>query len=159
MREVRKMTHFILDTKRGALECDSLVIATGGLSFAKLGASDFGYRIAEQFGLRIVETRPGLVPLTFTSGNNYLHELSGVSLPVVAENGGKHFEEAMLFTHRGVSGPAALQISSYWDGKSPIHFDLLPSLPGNAWIGAGRHSRTTLLSILENHLPKRFAET
>jgi predicted Rossmann fold flavoprotein len=158
VREVRKTGRFVLETNRGALECDSLVIATGGLSFAKLGASDFGYRIAKEFGLRTVETQPGLVPLTFTRENNHFHELSGVSLPVVADHQGVKFEEAMLFTHRGVSGPAILQISSYWDGREPLHFDLLPSLPGKAWIGNERHSHTPPLTILERLFPKRFAE-
>ena len=158
VREVRKTTHFLIETKRGTLECDSLVIATGGLSFAKLGASDFGYRIAGQFGLGIVETRPGLVPLTFTNENNGLHELSGVSLPVIAKSGATDFEGAMLFTHRGVSGPAVLQISSYWDGRGPIHFDLLPAHPGREWLGDARNSHATPISLLENLLPKRFAE-
>ncbi len=158
VKEVHKTTGFSLETNRGPLECDSLVIATGGLSFAKLGATDFGYRIAKQFGLRIVETHPGLVPLTFTGENNRLHELSGVSLPVAAEFDGTKFEEALLFTHRGVSGPAVLQISSYWDGREPIHFDLLPALPYEDWLGAARNSHAPPLSILEKHLPKRFAE-
>ncbi len=158
VREVRKTECFVLGTNRGALECDSLVIATGGLSFAKLGASDFGYRIAEQFGLRIMETRPGLVPLTFADPDKHFHELSGVSLPVTVEHRGAKFEEAMLFTHRGVSGPAILQISSYWHGRDALHFDLLPALPGDGWIGAERHSHATPLSLLERLLPKRFAE-
>ncbi len=158
VREVRKTGRFVLETNRGRLECDSLVIATGGLSFTKLGASDFGYRIAKQFGLRIAETRPGLVPLTFTNENKHLHELSGVSLPVAVEYRGTKFEEAMLFTHRGVSGPAVLQISSYWRERETLHFDLLPALPGEGWIGADRHSHATPLSILEKHLPRRFAE-
>lgn len=157
VREVRKPAGFVLDTNRGTMECDSLVIATGGLSFAKLGATDFGYRIAKQFGINIVETRPGLVPLTFTDANRHFHELSGVALPVVAAFQGKQFEEAMLFTHRGVSGPAILQISSYWDERSPLHFDLLPALPGDSWFAAHRNSHATPLSILEKHLPQRFA--
>ena len=158
VREVRKTERFMLDTNRGVLECDSLVIATGGLSFAKLGASDFGYRIAKEFGLRIVETRPGLVPLTFTNANKHFHELSGVALPVAVDHHGVKFEEAMLFTHRGVSGPAILQISSYWHGRDALHFDLLPALPGDGWIGAERHSHATPLTLLERLLPKRFAE-
>lgn len=158
VRGVRKPGRFALETKNGLLECDSLVIATGGLSFAKLGASDFGYQVARQFGLRIVGTRPGLVPLTFSAGNNHFHELSGVSLPVAVEYRGARFEEAMLFTHRGVSGPAILQISSYWNDRETLYFDLLPTLPGDAWIGRERHSRATPADILERHLPKRFAE-
>ena len=158
VREARKPGHFALETNRGTLECDALVIATGGLSFAKLGASDLGYRIAGQFGLRITETRAGLVPLTFCEADKPYGELSGVSLPVSAGHHGVKFEEAMLFTHRGVSGPAVLQISSYWDGKGELYFDLLPALPGEEWIGADRHSHSTPLAILERYLPKRFAE-
>jgi len=160
VRVVRKTDRFHLTTNRGPLECDSLVIATGGLSFAKLGASDFGYRIAREFGLRITETRPGLVPLTFTGDDHRrFHELSGLSLPVIAQNRGTRFEEAMLFTHRGLSGPAILQISSYWQEKETLHLDLLPSLPGDSWLGTERNSHVSPASILERHLPKRFCET
>ena len=136
VRRVHKTERFVLTTNRGTMECDSLVIATGGLSFAKLGASDFGYRIAREFGLRITETRPGLVPLTFTSGDHrHFEQLSGVSLPVIARNRGVEFDEAILFTHRGLSGPAILQISSYWRENETLHLDLLPSLKGDAWLG------------------------
>lgn len=159
VRRVHKAERYVLTTNRGTLECDSLVIATGGLSFAKLGASDFGYRIAREFGLRVTETRPGLVPLTFTSDDHrHFHELSGVSLPVTVRHRGAGFEEALLFTHRGVSGPAILQISSYWREKETLHFDLLPSLPGDSWLGTERQSHITPAAVLERHLPKRFTE-
>ncbi|MDQ3200058.1 MAG: NAD(P)/FAD-dependent oxidoreductase, partial [Verrucomicrobiota bacterium] len=108
---VTRTERFSLGTNRGPLECDSLVIASGGLSFAKLGASDFGYRLAKQFGLKIVPPRPGLVPLTLSPQDNFA-ELSGVALPVAARAEGASFAEAMLLTHRGLSGPAILQVSS-----------------------------------------------
>jgi len=160
VRRVHKTDRFVLTTNRGTMECDSLVIATGGLSFAKLGASDFGYRTAREFGLRITETRPGLVPLTYTGGDHrHFEELSGVSLPVTARHHGVEFDEAILFTHRGLSGPAILQISSYWRENETLHLDLLPSLKGDTWLGNERQSQITPASLLERHLPKRFSET
>jgi predicted Rossmann fold flavoprotein len=104
---------FKLETSRGELECTSLVIATGGLSIPKLGATDFGYRVAKQFGLRVTTLRPGLVPLTFDEPKA-LHELHGVSFEAEVQCGRVRFRESVLFTHRGLSGPAILQISSYW---------------------------------------------
>jgi len=108
-----------LQTDRGAVACRSLVIATGGLSIPKIGASDFGYRVAQQFGLRLVERHPGLVPLTFDGAAWAPYaELAGLALPVEIETGARKtrmsFHEDLLFTHRGLSGPAVLQISSYW---------------------------------------------
>jgi len=150
---------FRLQSVAGELSCDRLVIATGGLSFPKLGATDFGHRIARQFGLRVTPLRPALVPLTFSQGQTAMAGLSGVSLPVVAQCDSGHFAEAILFTHRGLSGPAILQISSYWREGDAIHFDLLPE-PGqmNALLSA-RASGRTLLNILSEFWPKRFAET
>jgi len=104
---------FVVETSRGVLDCESLVIATGGLSIPKLGATDFGYRIAKQFGLRMTTTRPGLVPLTFDEPKE-LHALHGVSFEAEVRCGRTRFREKVLFTHRGLSGPAILQISSYW---------------------------------------------
>ncbi|MEQ1858786.1 MAG: NAD(P)/FAD-dependent oxidoreductase [Chthoniobacteraceae bacterium] len=124
VESVGKPERFRVATNLGEFESESLVIATGGLSFAKLGASDFGYRIARQFGLRITSLRPGLVPLTFMPEDRELAELSGLSLPVVARHRGQAFAENLLFTHRGVSGPAVLQISSYWREGEALHFDL-----------------------------------
>ncbi len=149
---VEKDEHFSLGTNRGEIACDSLVIATGGLSFAKLGVSDFGYRIAEQFGLEIVPPRPGLVPLTFAT--HELAELSGVALPVRARAGGASFEEAMLITHRGLSGPAILQVSSFWKPGEAITLDLLPEIPGENWM---RDERRAAQQLLESHWPDRFA--
>lgn len=152
VQEVRKPGAFALATSRGAVECDSLVVATGGLSFARLGATDFGYRLAEQFGLRVTPLRPGLVPLVWENGDVGLADLSGLSLPVTAACGGAQFAEAMLFTHRGVSGPAILQISSYWNGRDPVEIDLLPG-GTDEWRAGG-----PLLSQLSRVWPRRFAE-
>ncbi|MGH8165090.1 MAG: aminoacetone oxidase family FAD-binding enzyme, partial [Rhodanobacteraceae bacterium] len=110
---VEKRERFSLGTNRGEMECDSLVIATGGLSLPRLGASDFGYRLAEQFDLKVTSCRAGLVPFVLDPETNFT-ELSGVSLPVIARSNGAAFEEAMLVTHRGLSGPAMLQVSSFW---------------------------------------------
>jgi hypothetical protein len=136
-----------------------VVIATGGLSFPKLGATDFGYRIARQFGLQLTEIRPGLVP--FTLAAEALREassLSGVSLPVLAEAGRKRFAESMLFTHRGLSGPAVLQISSYWREGQPIHLDLLPGQDAAELLACGRRDNADLLALLSQVWPRRFAE-
>lgn len=157
--EVQKSGRFSLATSQGALEADSLVVATGGLSFPKLGATDFGYRLARQFGLAITETRPGLVPLTFHGEDLARFEpLSGVSVPVVARNQGKAFEENLLFTHRGMSGPAILQISSYWREGETVHFDLLPGEDARAWLDGARRGRADLATLLARHWPRRFAE-
>lgn len=121
---VRKNDTFSLSTNAGNFVCDSLVIATGGLSIPKIGASDFGYKVARQFGLRIVETRPGLVPLTLGGDEGQsLRDLSGVSLEADVSFGRVSFRENVLFTHRGLSGPGILQVSSYWKPGDPILID------------------------------------
>lgn len=151
---VRHAGAFELATSLGGFSCDALVVATGGLSFPKLGASDFGHRIARQFGLRVTPMRPGLVPLTFRGGEHAaFREVSGVSLPVRARAGGATFEEALLVTHRGMSGPAILQVSSYWNAGEPVTLDLLPhaSLPSKS-------QKTSLPSLLADHWPRRFAD-
>ena len=118
---IRKNGQFLLSTSVGDFECKSLVIATGGLSIPKIGATDFGYKVARQFGLRLTETRPGLVPLTLDGDEGRaLRELSGVSLDADVRCGRVAFRESMLFTHRGLSGPAILQVSSYWNPGDPI---------------------------------------
>ncbi len=157
VESVAKTGHFSLGTNLGTWEGDSLVIATGGLSFPKLGASDFGYRVAEQFGLRVIPSRPGLVPLTLPPDESFA-ELSGVSLPVVAHSNGAAFAEAMLFTHRGLSGPAILQISSYWREGQTVELDLLPARPGADWLLAQRHGKATAADLLAQEWPARFAE-
>ena len=152
--DVEKNDRFRLRTTRGELTCDALVVATGGLSFAKLGASDLGYRLARQFGLRLTEIRPGLVPLTFGAPDRAVFgPLSGVSLPVRARHRGVTFDENLLVTHRGFSGPAILQISSYWREGETLSFDLLPDVPEIPVPGRG-----TALAQLSTVWPKRFAE-
>jgi predicted Rossmann fold flavoprotein len=154
VQEVGRPGCFALTTNAGEMECDALVVATGGLSFAKLGASDFGYRVARQFGLRIVETRPGLVPLTLAPPDlKHFAPLSGLAVPVVARHRGAAFAEALLFTHRGVSGPAILQISSFWHEGETLHFDLLPE---KEFVIGER--ATHLPAVLAHDWPRRFAD-
>ncbi len=152
---ITKPGKFHLRTAQGEICCEALVVATGGLSFAKLGASDLGYRIARQFGLRISETRPGLVPLTLAAPEKSAYgPLSGVSLPVRAKCGSRSFDEAMLVTHRGLSGPAILQISNYWELGKKLEFDLLPGTADIPAPGQG-----TAVAQLSKVWPQRFAET
>lgn len=156
--DVSKTERFHLATDNGEFTCDRLVVATGSLSFPKLGASDFGHRLAKQFGLRVTPLRPALVPLTFARDLADLGELSGLSLPSIARCAEGHFEEAVLFTHRGISGPAVLQISSFWREGQTIAFDLLAG-PGMAdTLRAARTSGRTLLQVLNEIWPKRLAE-
>lgn len=153
-----------LDTERGPVRSRSVVVATGGLSIPKIGASDFGYRLASQFGLRLVAQRPGLVPLTF-DGDGWAPYagLAGLALPVRIETGEKKgrtaFLEDLLFTHRGLSGPAVLQISSYWQEGTPIRLDLAPEtdLPA-ALARAKASSRKLLANELATLVPSRLAE-
>ncbi|HYN85865.1 MAG TPA: NAD(P)/FAD-dependent oxidoreductase [Pyrinomonadaceae bacterium] len=155
---VSKEGRFAVETSRGRFEAESLVVATGGLSIPKLGATDFGYRVARQFGLRVVTPAPALVPLTLARGDSdALRELSGVSVPAVARAGGAEFAENILLTHRGLSGPAVLQISSYWERGAPVSFDLLPGEDALALLESKRESGAELSSVLSTHLPRRFA--
>ena len=156
---------FELDTDRGRVGAKQLVIATGGLSIPKIGASDFGYRIARQFGHALEPTRPALVPLTFDPvGWAPFATLSGLSLEASIEAGdGKQrtaFVEDLLFTHRGLSGPAVLQISSFWHPGTPIRIDLAPGRDlQEALLQAKRDSRRRLANELATLIPKRLAET
>jgi len=136
----------------------ALVIATGGPSIPKLGATGFAYDLARSFGLKVVEPRPALVPLTLAGDEALFRNLAGVAAPVVARAGGASFAEAALFTHRGLSGPAILQISSYWRHGEPIAIDFLPGRQG--WLLAAKRSRprATLRSVLGDLLPDRLAE-
>lgn len=159
VKDVQKPMRFVIDTSAGTFAADALVVATGGLSFPKLGATPFGYDLARRFGLALVEPQPGLVPLAH--GANALadwNDLSGVSLPVVARCGGAAFEENMLFTHRGVSGPAILQISSFWRKGDAIVLDLLPGKDPMAVLEPHRQSGMDLATVMLGHWPKRFAE-
>ncbi|MDP3374019.1 MAG: NAD(P)/FAD-dependent oxidoreductase [Hydrogenophaga sp.] len=153
-----------IDTERGTVTSRSVVIATGGLSIPKIGATDFGYRVAQQFGLRLVEPRPGLVPLTFDAQAWAPYaQLSGLSLPVHIETGDKKnrmaFAEDLLLTHRGLSGPAVLQISSYWREGTPIRLNLAPEtdLPA-ALARAKATSRKLIANELATLVPSRLAD-
>ncbi|NIJ18938.1 hypothetical protein FHS95_000607 [Sphingomonas naasensis] len=137
----------------------ALVIATGGPSIPKMGATGFAYDLARRFGLKVVEPRPALVPLTLPPDQALFRELSGVSTDVIARAGKTGFREAALFTHRGLSGPAILQISSYWRHGEPIAIDFLPDHDAHWLTGAKRaRPRTTLRKLLGEALPDRLAE-
>jgi predicted Rossmann fold flavoprotein len=149
---------FVLETERGILTTDSLVIATGGLSIPQIGASSFGYRIAEQFGITVTPRRPALVPLTFMPEQFAgFSELSGVAVDATVSCNGASFRENLLLTHRGLSGPAILQVSSYWQPGAPIHINLLPDIDAAAWLLDHRHSTALLSNLLTQYLPRRFA--
>ena len=154
--EVRKNVRFEVETSLGAFAADSLVIATGGLSFPKLGATDFGYRIAEKFGLKIVPRKPGLVPLLLRE--NQFAELSGVSLDVIAKVSKAQFRENILFTHRGVSGPAVLQISNYRRDDEPVRLDLFPEKSAQGLLELHRSEKKELTTVLSQWLPQRFVQ-
>jgi predicted Rossmann fold flavoprotein len=152
---------FVLQLSSGdRLECGALVVASGGLSIPKMGATDFGYRLAKQFGLRITETRPGLVPLTFDGAMlERLAPLAGVAAPVRVRCGKTQFEEALLFTHRGLSGPAILQISSCWREGLEIAIDLLPGNDAAEMLQAARrqNGKQAVHNFLATLLPRRLA--
>jgi predicted Rossmann fold flavoprotein len=152
---------FEVMTSAGTFVAPSLVVATGGLSIPKIGATDLGYRIARQLGVPIVPTRPALVPLLFDSDDAARWTpLAGVAAECVASAGGVSFRERMLFTHRGLSGPAILQASSYWREGTAIDIDLLPHVDIAAELSAARASGETALpkSVIARHLPARLAD-
>lgn len=159
-------SRFIVDTSHGRFACASLVVATGGLSIPKIGASPLGYKIAEQFGLAIVPPKPALVPLTLPPEELAIYkELAGMAFDAVAECGAGRFRENLLFTHRGLSGPVILQVSSYWqarddgggDGDSQITVNLFPAENVRQWLTERARSKTLLGNLLSDRLPKRFA--
>ena len=137
----------------------ALVIATGGPSIPKIGATDFAYGLARRFGHKIVEPRPALVPLTLGGDEALFRDLSGVSTKVVARTGKTAFREAALFTHKGLSGPAILQVSSYWRPQTPVAIDFLPRQDSHWLIEAKRtRPRASLKTVLASALPERLAE-
>jgi len=151
---------FVVVTDQGEFRARSLVVATGGPSIPKMGSSGFGYKIAEQFGLRIVPPRPALVPLTFDAALlAQFKDLSGVSVDAVVNCGKIHFDEALLFTHRGLSGPAILQISSYWHDGDDLVIDMAPGNDILAGLKRSRrdHPRQEIATALSDFLPKRLA--
>jgi len=152
---------FLLRTTQGGMAAPALVVASGGLSIPSMGASGFGYRLARQFGHAVRPTRAGLVPLTLTGLHaERLQDLAGVSLPVEARCNGAAFRNAMLLTHRGASGPAILQISSYWQPGEDLRLDLLPGLDIEAQLRAWQATRrdAELKTLLGEVLPRRFAQ-
>jgi predicted Rossmann fold flavoprotein len=157
---VRKDDLFALETNRGTFESGSLVVATGGLSIPKLGATDFGYRLARQFGLKVLMPEPALVPFTLARGDlDAFKSLSGVSVPAAVRAGGAEFLENILFTHRGLSGPAVLQISSYWSRGEAVSIDLLPGLDARELLERERTSAAEFSTVLARYLPRRFAQS
>ena len=155
---------FRIDSSAGEILASNVVIATGGLSIPKIGATDFAYRIARQFGLRMVETQPGLVPLTFDSAawQPFL-PLAGIALPVEVITGDKknrgEFREDLLFTHRGLSGPAILQISSFWKNGTPLLLNLLPDIDLTKTLTEGKSSiKKNLGNVFAQWLPTRLAQ-
>ena len=152
---------FRVHTTLGLFHCASLVVATGGLSIPSLGATGFGYEIARQFGHQVLPTRAGLVPLTLSGTHQErLAELSGVALPVEASSNGTRFRNFMLLTHRGVSGPAILQISSFWQPGDALSLDLLPGQDAAEWLRRMKRERPAaeLRTVLGDVLPKRLAQ-
>ncbi len=157
---VDRESDFVAHTNQGTFEAESLVVASGGLSIPKIGATDFGYRIARQFGLKVVEPRPALVPLTLNPTDLHrLNPLSGVSLAAEVVCRGARFEESILLTHRGLSGPAILQISSYWQPGESLDINLLPGLDVHQQLIGARRGTHTLAALLTEYLPRRFAQT
>lgn len=152
---------YAVHTAQGVFAAPSLVVASGGLSIPSMGASGFGYALARQFGHTVLPTRAGLVPLTLSGRpQEQLADLAGVALPVRAAAGKIAFDNAMLITHRGISGPAILQISSYWQPGQPLHLDLLPGQDALAVLQAQRAARPAaeLKTVLGDLLPRRFAQ-
>lgn len=149
---------FHIQTASGICECSSLVVASGGLSIPKMGATAFAHGLAHQFHLELVQPRPGLVPLTFSGPDlASFQALSGLSIDVAVSCSGMAFRENLLFTHRGLSGPAILQISSYWHSGDPIVVDLLPDMNREQFLAEMRTGMKTA-NWLSRHLPRRFVE-
>ena len=156
---VKSVSHdgtFAVETSKGTFQSNSLVVACGGLSFAKIGATDLGYKIAKQFAIKLVDTRPSLVALAL-QGESY-KQLAGLSHEAIVTTAGQSFRENILFTHRGLSGPAILQISNYWKRDQPVEIDLVPDKNLADIIEKNRTSRQNLDNFLSEFLPKRFAD-
>jgi predicted Rossmann fold flavoprotein len=159
IKAVRKEQRFLIETNSDRLSCQSLVIATGGLSYPQAGATDFGYRIAEQFGISVIPARPALVPFIFSKEDRArFHHLSGISMDVSVRLGKREFRDAMLFTHRGLSGPAILQISSYWSPGMVVSIDLMPGRKIEELFLEERSSAKELKTVLSRYWPERFSK-
>jgi predicted Rossmann fold flavoprotein len=155
---ISRDARFEVETNQGVFFCENLVIATGGLSFPKIGATDFGFRIARQFGLKIVEPQPALVPLVFEKNVGDFARLAGVSVDAVVSTGENSFRENILFTHRGLSGPAILQISNYWRRGKAVSIDLMPDADALEILEENSAGKQNLDNFLSRFLPSRFAE-
>lgn len=157
---VHRSDRFVIETMMGAFESETLTIATGGFPIPKLGATGFAFDIAKQFDIPVIETRPGLVPLTFAESDlAWMRPLSGVSANVIARAGKAAFREAVLFTHRGLSGPAILQASSYWRKGESIVIDWLPDAPEDALAARKRQRpKAQLKTVLGESMSERLAE-
>jgi len=160
IREVQRTTEFVVRAESGEFHAPALVVATGGLSIPKMGATPFGYKLARQFGLKIVETKPALVPFVLAGKDRSRYcDLAGVSAEVVAKANHHAFREKMLITHRGLSGPAILQISSYWEKGQSIHIDLAPDREVTEAIRASKvRNLAAARTAFQGVLPKRLAE-
>lgn len=158
VKTVEKNESFEIETNQGKFIGENVVIATGGLSFGKIGATAFGYKIAGQFGLKIVQTKPSLVPLVFSKDSQNFKKLAGVSVDSVVRSGKHAFRENILFTHRGLSGPAVLQISNYWRKNKPVTIDLLPERDALELFRNNYEKRQMLDNFLSAFLPNRLAE-
>jgi predicted Rossmann fold flavoprotein len=163
-QEGTSVSSYEIESNKGLIKTRAVVVATGGLSIPKIGATDFGYRIAQQFDLRVVAPRPALVPLTFDGASWAPYAgLAGLALPVLIETGSKKervsFAEDLLFTHRGLSGPAVLQISSYWKPGTPIRINLAPQVDLAATLAQAKlSSRKLIVNELAGLVPSRLAE-
>jgi predicted Rossmann fold flavoprotein len=158
---VRSGAGYVVQTGSGAVAAASVVVATGGKSIPKMGATGLGYQIAAQFGLPVTETRPALVPLTFAPQElDWIVPMAGLALPVRIRCGAGQFDEAMLFTHRGLSGPAILQISSYWREGEALHINLAPDTPMAQALEHAKSSagRSGLARALAPHMPAKLAQ-
>jgi predicted Rossmann fold flavoprotein len=160
IHEVRHTTEFVVRTASGELRAPAMVVATGGLSIPKMGATALGYELARQFGLKIVTTKPGLVPFVLSGEDRSRYcDLAGVSAEVVAKADHHAFREKMLITHRGLSGPAILQISSYWEKGRPIQIDLAPERAIVPEIRAAKFRNVTAArNAFQGSVPRRLAE-
>lgn len=158
VKSVKKITNdFEIETNHGNFVSEKIVMASGGLSFPKIGASNFGYNIAKQFGLKVIEPRPSLVPLVF-AGNQNFSKLAGISIDSNVGFKKNSFRENILFTHKGLSGPAILQISNYWKKSELIEIDLLPEIDLEKILTENQNSRQNLANFLSRFLPSRFTE-
>jgi hypothetical protein len=158
-QQKQEQHRFHVSTSRGEFNSESLVIATGGLSIPKIGATPFGYHVAEQFGIPLTKLKPGLVPLTFAPDDwKPYADLTGVSLDTIVSFGKQSFRENLLVTHRGLSGPAILQISSYWQHGQPLHINLLPDCDMLALLTEQKASKKLLSNYLVLWFPKSFSE-